>query len=566
MSVQATVAWLNKNSANNNNITSVAKTQTAPVRSWKKRCIPEELNMSGADTTLERTRSPLIREGAVSLFEKSASSGASTMRNTATAQKRSNTALNNRQKTPTATLTHNTDGIIHDLIHMYQDSLDQYQAAQDTVQQMQQVNEREQQHSIGNKSSESDRALIRDYEIRIRYLSEKVERLSAESDDLERQLALYRGSHGNAHTAMITHAIHTPMAPVLANQRSSDDKQRRATLETKSTRQSNRSEDFWNCLLDSYEKEDSVGTTITMDGDVHDDRISIDKEAISEELLFVQKQVVELEKGARLMFEQQARELHNERSQNRQLSKIIEKQNHLIHILEEKLGAVEYKKDQFLLQEQIELQQIELEDKRALLGRLLDEREEILQHHHQRINPNRSRSASVRSSIDILSEMSKTESNSKYSLSRTSSSSLQHSIHCSTHGRSTPPLTAPPRDPLPPLPYRTSLSIRESLHSATGPASGLSPATSWSSAEYAVVSRRSDLVSGAASRDIFLQQQQQQPLQSHSTIGKSACASSPLANRQSLGKLSFRKSSRSSSIQSNTTFWKGWKQRLGSRS
>ncbi|KAI9261386.1 hypothetical protein BDA99DRAFT_581667 [Phascolomyces articulosus] len=566
-----------------------------------------------------------------------------------------------------ATINRNivADTLAQELAALYQDTLNKLQAAEEEIEKLHQQCQQENNNNHSNTATKKQHddqvdnkmaSQLRDYEIRIQYLSEKLDQLSQEHSMLERQL-----DQEQRRTKRIT--LDTPISPefrpfsklfdttntttTATGSTTTDDiiDRRRITVDTNLTSEN---DEFWNCLLDVYEKGSSVNTSITTEEDQEEDNDSSntnkavisttpaiatstlppidnkEQQLVVAELLFVKKQLTAVEKGAQMMLERHIRDLEKERQQTRTLTEVVHKQDQLIASLESKLCSDEYssKKDNnnshLLLQEQVELQRIELEDKRGLLTRLLDEREELLR---QVMNNNcnkplpsgvRSRSASVRSSIDVLSEMSK---ESRHPLSRASSSSLrqQHNQQqlqqqssprssmgsqatSTLLGRSTPPPTAPPKDPLPPLPPRSS----SSMHSI------LSPATSWSSADYAAATGRysnnhhiksnhsGDIVSSTVYRESFnngttmesplpphpstflhhyppqhqqpiwldyqsMDPQQQQQQQQQQKQQSPQPQTSYTINRQPTVKL------RKANSNGNSAFWKGWRHRLGSR-
>lgn len=430
-----------------------------------------------------------------------------------------------------------SDVTMDELVDMYNNLLEQCRIAQEQVDQL------SKDKSKTDKEKTATSSQIRDYEIRIQYLSEKVEQLSKQHSELEEQVSFYR-QHYQA-------GMDTPVSPkfkgmskVFGRPGTDISTPRHDIVDTSTTAET---EDFWNRLLDVYEKGSSVSTAPTTNGD--DDCIcseSTDNSnkgcrtetspcGVDEQLLFAKEQIQALEKGAQMLMESQARELAKERLHSRNLTNLIQKQDELISALESKLSQRSVScvhaecvdqssgdnvksegygsKDLILLREQIELQQAELEDKRALLARLLDEREELsrqITHMNQHAMPccfafqrqqrnsnatlsnsgKRSRSASVRSSIDILTEMAKAgiTDGSRHPLSRppsttASARSSSQSLLREALGRCTPPpLTAPPREPLPPLPVRNSRTSQRGSSSATS--TTLTSTDSWSSFEH----------------------------------------------------------------------------------
>lgn len=597
MSVQAAVALLNKNATSSSSGACKLSSQIAPpsppvklANTCWRNSNPTEKKESNAELKRIRTTSGGGVASMLSKFDQHQHARTTTNTTTITQPntntttintKTSSSSLNKRATATQSTLTSDNkdnrgdkiDVMINELTCMYETIMQQYQAAQTTIEQLQ-----TKEGMIITKDSNVMSSQIRDYEIRIQYLSDKLEQMSQEHEELEQQLASYRSHQDNDH--------HLEDAS----------KQRRITVETNTTR-SDQPDDFWNCLLDTYDKSSvSTGCTSARTSNENDEEtMSCDKEVVvtvdHEQLLSIKKQMSALERGAHMMFELQAGELESERIQTRALTEVVRKQDKLIAALESQLSSTQRSNDQLLLQEQMELQRIELEDKRALLARLLDEREDLLKRTTTTTSPpcktpNRSRSASVRSSIDILSEMSRTDSTG-HPLSRASCSSLRQqqqqqqqqlastrsSLSTSLHlGRSTPPLTAPPRDPLPPLPARSSV-VQSSTSIST-----LSPASSWSSADYAAI-KAQDICSSTVYRETTPRSPSpawlDHPPPHHSIIATMPSSSSsptspppppPQSSTTNISRQPTIKLSRkSTSNNNNSAFWKGWKHRLGSR-
>ncbi|KAI7885317.1 hypothetical protein K492DRAFT_190981 [Lichtheimia hyalospora FSU 10163] len=317
-----------------------------------------------------------------------------------------------------------------------------------------------------------------------------------------------------------------------------------------------------NCIVSlEYDDGDNKGAPNSRDDKENDIRTSAD------DLLIVKKQLLAMEKGAQSVFERQARDLENERKQTRTLTEVVHKQEELIAALEGKVSSAQCERDELLLlQEQVELQQLEIKDKRNLLTRLLEEREEIFKLlRSQQNHPNgsmRSTSADLPSSERL---------HHRHLLSRASSPALrQTALVRSSSGllsrpTSPPPLTAPPRDPLPPLP-KSSFRGSSASSASTSSGSFLSPTTSWSSADYAAALAPVKLPDGAIAGYCggASDNQQQQPVwldynTSHVDI-------LPPTPPGTIGRQPSFKFSRKRSSSNNSSFWKGWKQRLGTRS
>jgi hypothetical protein len=121
----------------------------------------------------------------------------------------------------------------------------------------------------------------------------------------------------------------------------------------------------------------------------------------------------------------------------------MQKQDTLIKRLEVKLSV----EPDELLKEQVKVQSIELENKRKLLSQLLNEREELkrkLADNNRPYIPINQERASIDVLLDITNSIDFKRPNSYMSIDSSST--------CSTTGRGTPPLTNPPKHPLPPLP------------------------------------------------------------------------------------------------------------------
>ncbi|KAG1445984.1 hypothetical protein G6F56_009724 [Rhizopus delemar] len=130
------------------------------------------------------------------------------------------------------------------------------------------------------------------------------------------------------------------------------------------------------------------------------------------------------DRGVQITVAKYLLEIEQKRLESKSLKEIIEKQDQLIQKLEIKTRD---NGDQLLLKEQVEVQQRELESKRELVIQLTNERKKLLANHKRR------------SSIEMLTDKIAHLNNRPSSIS--------------SNGRGSPPLTAPPRQPLPPLPY-----------------------------------------------------------------------------------------------------------------
>lgn len=117
-------------------------------------------------------------------------------------------------------------------------------------------------------------------------------------------------------------------------------------------------------------------------------------------------------KSVQMAMMQYLTDLEKQKLETKGLKQVVKKQDELISKLEEKL---EYTSEE-LLKEQVQVQSIELDNKRELLAQLLNEREELI----HRLNQYNPRNSFRKISLESLKT-------------------------------TPPPLTAPPKHPLPPL-------------------------------------------------------------------------------------------------------------------
>ncbi|CEG77029.1 hypothetical protein RMATCC62417_11845 [Rhizopus microsporus] len=256
------------------------------------------------------------------------------------------------------------DSISAEIVELYQQLLDQYNASQEYI-----------------TTLEREATKVRDYEIRVEYLANKLEQVSEERDYFEQQLKQ-----------------HMPPSPAISQKEVVQDQQK--------------NDAFMADLIHVY--EDIIDEEDNEEGD---ELIIFDDNNNNND--YIMNLENEIQKGIQLTIAKYVNDLEQQRQETKQLKQVIQKQDELITTLENKL------QNQSLLKEQVELQTIELENKRELLSQLLNGRDDLLK---------KKRSSSTLS---------------------TSSSSQGHSNRHSSlsSGRRTPtPLTAPPKQPLPPLP------------------------------------------------------------------------------------------------------------------
>ncbi|KAI7876043.1 hypothetical protein K492DRAFT_198783 [Lichtheimia hyalospora FSU 10163] len=369
----------------------------------------------------------------------------------------------------------NIDMMIEELTIMYQQSLDECKEAQQQLKQLQSEAE----------TYETDSTKVRDYEIRVEYLAQKLEQVSDERDALEQELASYRANRSN---------LETPASPVFQHRLSDIFDKRSSADQNEDERENDESNsEFMHGILDAYEEEEEEQE----DPDHQEHSMSLE-----EHVKYLQEQLKASDIGTKMAMQQYISELEKERTETKALRDVVRKQDELIASLESKinsntpsttpvvsrpprkasLASPTYNKQfnttstpplpnqsnvERQLREQLESQRLELEDKRALLTQLLNEREDILK--KAKMDGNGGRPGA--SSFDLLAELARPLDN----------------------GRNTPPPTAPPRDPLPPVPNNATASSpssgRESMPSMQDDASSV---TSWSAASAAAAATAVD--------------------------------------------------------------------------
>ncbi|KAF7722259.1 hypothetical protein EC973_003510 [Apophysomyces ossiformis] len=369
------------------------------------------------------------------------------------------------------------DIVSDELVAIYQEALDRASAAEERIKQL----EAELELAL------SDTTKVRDYEIRVEYLAQKLEQMSEERDNLEQELTMSQQNNGK---------LDTPVSPICHPLPTPAEKQN--DPETEETRSEN--EEFLNGILDAYKNGDEEYTNTKY----------------QQEISALNEQLAAYDQGMKIAMETYVKQLEMQRQEAKNLRNVVSKQEELIGKLEERLGNSELPAkvnahllhvrtdlvigengrqsiqristlggNEELLREQVELQRIELEDKRELLTQLLNERETLLNvAQADYVKPKTNRS-SARSSIDFLAELTKSDLHlASNSPTRSYTGQTPRSSYGSQcRGRATPPPSAPPRDPLPPVPVSSSKSsIRGSFSSSRG--SLASSTTSWSSTDY----------------------------------------------------------------------------------
>ncbi|CEP12976.1 hypothetical protein [Parasitella parasitica] len=301
------------------------------------------------------------------------------------------------------------DSIASELVDLFQTLIDQNLAAEEHIKKLQQDVEK----------FSSDATKVRDYEIRVEYLALKLEQVSEERDLFEKELTEQKQNV----------PMSSPLSPAFTQIDQQD-----IVIEDEQKLQNQNNEAYMADLLNVYEE-------ISDDQDKGDEMQLFDEKSASqiqsqqEEIELLNDKLMECDRGTQMTLMKYVADLETQRLETKALKQVVKKQDELITKLEAKIKA----NSDELLKEQVEVQQIELDNKRELLTQLLNEREDLL----RRLNSNQRNSLLRRSSIDLLTNVIKNRPAS-YTSSITSSS-----------GRGTPPLTAPPKQPLPPLPSST---------------------------------------------------------------------------------------------------------------
>ncbi|CAO3616766.1 unnamed protein product [Cunninghamella blakesleeana] len=454
MSVQATIALLNGNkseqSLSSNTTTTSPKIRTTSNTSWGK---PLPTLSNNNNNTNNHINNNINNNNS---NDNNSNDNNSNNNNIGDCSK---TMLEKK-----ATRT-NLDMYVEELTSMYQELLDEKKITNDTIKKL--------EAEVEIYSCDSTK--VRDYEIRVEYLAQKLEQISEERDQLEKELSSYKDRHGSLATPH-HHSIINESNEKLMNRKS---QQKRNTLHQQE-------DEYFNEILDAYERHSE-----NMD-DIH--------QKYQEQIETMENAMVEYDQGMKMAMQKYVADMEAQRLQNKTLQSMVKKQEELISKLEDRLkengdtsittnsitdlsssssssalpnndSSIE-QHDEILLRQQVELQRIELESKRDLLTQLLNEREGLLkkingpnnnnnQSSTTRSEKSNRRSPSLRSSIDILAELAKTNS-----MKIPSSSSSLSLRSLPDTGRSTPPPFAAPRTPLPPLPSSTDYnSDRNSMSS-----------------------------------------------------------------------------------------------------
>ncbi|KAI8367606.1 uncharacterized protein BYT42DRAFT_549626 [Radiomyces spectabilis] len=392
------------------------------------------------------------------------------------------------------------DLMAEELVSIYQKSLDQAANAENRIKKL--------EADVERLSSDATKA--RDYEIRVEYLAQKLEQVSEQRDDMEQKLQSYR-------QRMVTpESVNSANYPVSSHYQASVENRFDAgpppgLLPTSASAADN--DEYLSGILDAYDHDSDLDEDQANLSPAEDaGNITQREQQYRQQIEFLTQQLRACDQSVKLTVEKYVGELEVQRLHTKRLMDVVRKQDELIAKLESQMGAGgsqltistapdqgfrgnhDLSKESFqehdsLLKDEVELQRIELENKRELLTQLLNEREDLLRKVAQHEDASslsisrQARSASIRSSIDVLAEFAK----GPVATTDKTGSPASPPYHARPRsGRGTPPPTAPPRDPLPPVPangaYSTKSSVRGSYSSSH--TSVASSTTSWSSHDY----------------------------------------------------------------------------------
>ncbi|KAL9538521.1 hypothetical protein MBANPS3_010868 [Mucor bainieri] len=329
--------------------------------------------------------------------------------------------LNVTQKPRDAHALFKFDATASEMVDLFQTLLDQNAAAEEYIKTLKQDVEK----------YASDATKVRDYEIRVEYLALKLEQVSEERDYFEKELnELAHKQKQQQQQQQNTAIMSSPMSPAF-----SQIDQRDIVIEDEQKLQSQNNDAYMADLLNVYEEisdqDDHEGGGDDMQ--LFDEQSASQIQSQQEEIEILNDKLIECDRGVQITLM---------KLEAKALKQVVKKQDELITKLETKIKETPAESPDELLKEQVEVQRVELENKRELLAQLLNEREDLL----RRLNSNQRNSLLRRSSIELLTNI--INNNRPASFSSVASSS----------GRGTPPLTAPPKQPLPPLPSPTSSS------------------------------------------------------------------------------------------------------------
>lgn len=368
--------------------------------------------------------------------------------------------VQNTMSTTTNKRSQGTNNVIgkhaEELTALYQEALDNYESAKVTITKLE----------ADVEVYACDSTKVRDYEIRVKYLAQKLEQVSEERDLLEQELAALKEQHTT-----------TPAA-----QPTQDDNEHVETGNVVKIMQEQQVDDaYYDEILDAYEEHRSQE---------NDNNIDLQQKQHNEQRVMMEQMLAEYDQGMKMAMETYVADLEKKRLENKTLQSMVKKQDELIKKLENQCSNTSRPStpqptptaDQQYPLHQQQQQSKQQSDRTKKFNN---------EHRSQPKQQPKLQSSPYRSSIDVLEEIAKADRipSSIPATIRSTPSPQPHPYHHQRDtGRSTPPPFAPPRTPLPPLPTSHSSSslnnesmTRTSLISYSRSSTS---STSWSSDEH----------------------------------------------------------------------------------
>lgn len=302
---------------------------------------------------------------------------------------------------------------IQEIEEQFQTLVDQNNAAEEYIQSLQAKVEK----------YASDATKVRDYEIRVEYLVTKLEQVTEERDFFEDQLNQLSLQN------TLSQNNEVPDQYVQSEQETTN------IPEAQPQEKQIKDEDM-NDLLNVYEEMSTPENDEdnNFDVELYEQYNQSQTQLQQEEIDHLNDKLVEADKGVQMTLMKYVTDLERQKLETKALKEVVKKQDELITKLEDKVQSAAENSEE-LLKEQVQVQRIELDNKRELLAQLLKEREDLM----KRLSS--PRNSLRKSSLEFFP-----------TFTRNSLRPSSYSSVTSTSGRDTPPLTAPPKQPLPPLP------------------------------------------------------------------------------------------------------------------
>lgn len=329
---------------------------------------------------------------------------------------------NTKKVTPKSLDCEKFNHTANEIEDLFQSLIDQNKAAEEYIEKLQ----------LEVEKYKSDSTKVRDYEIRVEYLALKLEQVSEERDFYEKEYTelqekqITQLNNSNQQTqsnrSSNSNGSSHPMSPAYSMQQD-------IIIEDEQKLQQENNDAYVADILNVYEEISEQEE----EEETHSRSFNTE-----EELFSTSQQQIECDKGMQMAIVKYITDLEQEKLETKRLKSLVKKQDELILKLEQTTTP----KDE-LLKEQVELQKIELDNKRELLSQLLNEREELLKKINTSSSQGNFRKSFIIDNLVVIER--KADRPNSYSSMSSSTSSLT--------GRGTPPLTKPPKQPLPPLPH-----------------------------------------------------------------------------------------------------------------